>query len=94
MTRQASGVPKVKPPTPLIIAEHLPKDPTDLYNHVDAGWTAMKADPTHFPSPPATGELDTAVTNLGGALEAAPNGAPTDTAAVTAAVTAVRELWG
>jgi hypothetical protein len=94
MTRKASGVPKEKPPTPLIIAEHLPTAPADLYNHVNAGWTAMKADAAHFPSPPATGEMDTAVTNLGLALKAGPNGAPTDTAAVTAAATAVRELWG
>src|SRR5277367_2149336 len=94
MTRKASGVPKEKPPTPLIIAEHLPRAPADLYNHVDAGWTAMKADPTHFPSPPATTEMDTALTNLGTALKAVPNGAPTDTAAAKAAATAVRELWG
>ena len=94
MARKASGMPNENAPTPLIIAEHLPRDPADLYNHVDAGWTAMKADTTHFPSPPATGEMDTAVTNLGLALKAGPNGAPTDTAAVTAAATAVRELWG
>ena len=94
MTRQASGVPKAKPPTPLTIAEHLPRDPADLYNHVEAGWTAMKADTTHFPSPPATAELDTALTNLGAALKTVPNGAPTDTAAVKTAATTVRELWG
>jgi len=94
MTRKASGVPKEKPPTPLLIAEHLPRDPTDLYNHVDAGWTAMKADTAHFPSPPATTEMDTAIANLGTALKAVPNGSPTDTAAVKAAATAVRELWG
>lgn len=94
MARKASGVPKEKPPTPLVIAEHLPRDPTDLYNHVEAGWTAMKADTTHFPSPPATTEMDTAVTNLGVALKAVPNGAATDTAAVKAAATAVRSLWG
>jgi len=94
MVRKASGVPKEKPPTPLIIAEHLPRDPADLYNHIDAGWTAMKADTTHFPAPPATAELDTAVTNLATALKAVPNGAPTDTAAVKAAATTVRELWG
>jgi hypothetical protein len=94
MTRKASGVPKAKPPTPLTIAEHLPRDPADLHNHVAAGWTAMKADTTHFPAPPATGELDTAVTSLAGALKAKPNGTPADTAAVTAAVTAVRDLWG
>jgi hypothetical protein len=94
MTRKASGVPKAKPPTPLIIAEHLPRDPTDLYNHVGAGWIAMKADTTHFPSPTATTEMDTALTTLGTALKAVPNGAPSDTAAATAAATAVRELWG
>jgi hypothetical protein len=94
MARKATGVPKEKPPTPLIIAEHLPGNPADLYNHVNAGWAAMKTDAAHFPSPPATAEMDTAVTNLGSALKAGPNGAPTDTAAVTAAATAVRELWG
>jgi hypothetical protein len=94
MTRKASGVPRAKPPTPLIVAEHLPRKPTDLCNHVGAGWIAMKADTTHFPAPPATGELDTALTNLGESLKARPNGSPTDTAAVMAAVTAVRELWG
>jgi hypothetical protein len=94
MARKATGVPKENPPTPLIIAEHLPRDPADLYNHVNAGWTAMKADTTHFPSPPETAEMDTAVTNLGGALKAVPNGAATDTKAVKAAATAVRELWG
>ena len=94
MVRKASGVPKEKPPTPLIIAEHLPRDATDLYNHVDAGWTAMKADTAHFPSPPATSEMDTAVANLGAALKAVPNGTATDTAAVKAAATVVRELWG
>ena len=94
MARKASGVPKEKAPTPLVIAEHLPRDPADLDNHVNAGWTAMKADTTHFPSPPATAEMDTALTNLGAALKAVPNGAATDTAAVKAAATAVRELWG
>jgi hypothetical protein len=94
MVHKASGVPKEKAPTPLIIAEHLPRDPADLNNHISAGWTAMKADTTHFPTPPATGEMDTAVTNLGAALKAVPNGAATDTAAVKAAATAVRELWG
>ena len=49
MARKATGVPKEKSPTPLIIAEHLPRDPADLYNHIEAGWTAMKADTTHFP---------------------------------------------
>ncbi len=78
MTRKASGVPKEKPPTPLILAEHLPRDPAALYNHVDAGWTAMKADTTHVPSPPATTEMDTAITNLGVTLRVVPNGAPTD----------------
>ncbi len=94
MARKASGVPKEKEPTPLIIAEHLPKAPTDLYNHVNAGWTAMKADTTHFPAPPATAELDAALTGLGTALKAVPNGAATDTAAVKTAATTVRELWG
>ena len=94
MTRKASGVPKVKPPTPLIIAERLPREPAVLYNHVEAGWTAMKLDTTHFPSPPATTETDAALVSLGAALKAGPNGAPADTAAVTAAATAVRELWG
>ena len=84
----------MRQPAPLIIAEHLPRDPGDLENHVDAGWTAMKADTTHFPSPPATAELDTALTNLGTALKAVPNGAATDTAAVKTAATTVRELWG
>ena len=94
MARKASGVPKEKAPTPLIIAEHLPKAPTDLENHVNAGWTAMKADTTHFPAPPATSELDAALTGLGSALKTVPNGAATDTAAVRAAATTVRELWG
>ena len=94
MARKATGVPKEKPPTPLIIAEHLPRDPADLYNHVNAGWAAMKADAAHFPSPPATAEMDTALTNLGTALNVVPNGDPTDTATVKAAATAVRELWG
>ncbi len=94
MVRRATGVPKEKPPTPLIIAEHLPRDPADLYNHVEAGWTEMKADTAHFPAPPETAELDTALTNLGTALKAGPNGAPTDTAAVKTAATVVRELWG
>ena len=94
MVHKASGVPKEKQPTPLIIAEHLPRNPADLNNHVIAGWTAMKADTTHFPSPPATAEMDTAITNLGTALQVVPNGAATDTAAVKAAATAVRELWG
>ena len=94
MARKASGVPKAKPPTPLIIAEHLPRDPDELLNQVTAGWTAMKADPTHFPSPPETTAMDTAITNLGTALKAVPNGSPTETAAVTAAATSVRDLWG
>ena len=94
MVRKASGVPKEKPPTPLIIAEHLPRAPADLHNHVNAGWTAMKADATHFPSPPATAEMDTSVLDLGAALKAVPNGAATDTAAVKTAATTVRELWG
>ena len=94
MTRQASGVPQEKPPTPLIIAEHLPTDPAALGNHVEAGWAAMKADTAHFPAPPATATLDTALTNLGNALKAAPNGGPTDTATVKEAATVVRELWG
>jgi hypothetical protein len=94
MVRKASGVPKEKQPTPLIIAEHLPRNPADLNNHVIAGWTAMKADTTHFPSPPATAEMDTALTNLGTALKAVPNGAVSDTAAVRSAATAVRDLWG
>ena len=94
MGRKATGVPQAKAPTPLIIAEHLPRDPADLCNHVEAGWTAMKADTAHFPSPPATAELDTALTNLGGALKDVPNGAPTDTKAVKTAATVVRELWG
>ena len=94
MPRKASGVPKETPPTPLIIAEHLPKPLTDLSNHVGAGWTAMKLDTTHFPSPPATAELDTALTNLGAALKAVPNGSSTDTAEVKTAATTVRELWG
>ena len=94
MARKASGLPKERPPTPLIIAEHLPRSPADLEHHVGAGWTAMKADTTHFPSPPATTEMDTALTSLGTALMTTPNGAPTDAAAVRAAATAVRELWG
>ncbi len=94
MARKATGVPNEKPPTPLIIAEHLPRDPAQLVNHVEAGWTAMKLDTTHFPSPPATKALDDALANLAAALKAGPNGAPADTAAVTAAATAVRELWG
>ncbi len=94
MTRKASGVPRERPPTPLNIAEHLPTDPTDLDNHVEAGWAAMKLDTTHFPAPPATAELDTALTNLGNALKAVPNGGPTDTATVKATATVVRELWG
>ena len=94
MARKATGVPKEKPPTPLVIAEHLPEAPADLHNHVNAGWTAMKADAVHFPSPPETAEMDTALTNLGAALKAGPNGAPTDTAAVKAAATTVKELWG
>ncbi len=94
MAREASGVPQEKPPHPLIIAEYLPGDPAELYNHIDAGWAAMKLDMTHFPSPPATAELDTAVTNLRNALNAGPNGAPTDTAAVKEAAAAVKELWG
>ena len=94
MGRKATGVPRAKAPTPLIIAEHLPRDPADLYNHVEAGWTEMKADTAHFPSPPATAELDTALTNLVAALKAVPNGSSTDTAEVKTAATTVRELWG
>jgi hypothetical protein len=85
---------KQKQQTPLIIAEYLPDNPTDLYNHVEAGWTAMKADTTHFAAPPATSELDNGLTSLGTALKDVPNGAPTDTAAVKTAETTVRELWG
>ena len=54
----------------------------------------MKADTTHFPAPTETTELDNALTSLGAALKAVPNGAPTDTAAVKTAATTVRELWG
>ncbi len=94
MAQEATGPSKEKSPTPLIIAERLPRDPALLHIQVEAGWTAMKADTTHFPSPPETNEMDTALASLGAALEAGPNGAPTDTEAVTAAVMAVRELWG
>ncbi len=94
MPRKASGVPQEKLPTPLIIAEHLPTDPAALGYHVGAGWTAMKADTTHFPSPPETATLDTALTNLGNALNAVPNGGKTETATVKATATVVRELWG
>ena len=94
MARKATGIPKEKQPTPLIIAEHLPRTSAELYHHVDAGWAAMKADTTHFPAPPATAEMDTALTSLAAALKAGPNGAPTDTAAVKTAATALRELWG
>jgi hypothetical protein len=94
MARKATGVPKAKAPHPLIVAEHLPTDSSDLYNHVSAGWAGMKGDPAHFASPPATTELDAALVNLGTALKGAPNGGPVDTATVTTAATAVRELWG
>ncbi len=94
MARKATGIPKEKQPTPLIIAEHLPRASAELYHHVDAGWAAMKADTTHFPAPQATTEMDTALTSLAAALKAGPNGAPTDTAAVKTAATALRELWG
>ncbi len=94
MTRKASGVPQEKPPTPLIIAEHLPADPAALGYHVGAGWAAMKLDTAHFPAPPETATLDTALTNLGNALNAVPNGGKTETATVKATATVVRELWG
>jgi hypothetical protein len=78
----------------LIIAQHLPKDDAELYQHCEAGWTAMKADTAHFPSPPSGPAMDTALANLAAALKDEPNGGPTETAAVKAAATAVRDLWG
>jgi hypothetical protein len=93
MPRKASGIPKERPPRPLSIAEHLPADPVELNVHCAAGWTAMKADAQHFPSPPATAEMDTALTALDAALKAQPNGSHAQTAAVTAAATTVRGLW-
>jgi hypothetical protein len=94
MARKASGVPKQKPPRPLNVATHLPSDDEQLFTHCSAGWEAVKADPAHFPAPPVTAELDPALTTLGTALKAAPNGAPTDKAAVKTAAVKVRNLWG
>ncbi len=93
MPRKASGIPKERPPRPLVIAEHLPKDAVALNVHCTAGWTAMKADTQHFPTPPATAEMDMALTTLDAALKAKPNGSHAQIAAVTTAATTVRELW-
>ena len=54
----------------------------------------MKADTQHFPTPPATAEMDTALAGLDAALKAQPNGNHTQTAAVATAATTVRGLWG
>jgi hypothetical protein len=89
MPRKTSGAPR-----PLFLAEHLPAAPAGLNVHCTAGWTAMKADTQHFPAPPATAEMDTALASLDAALKAQPNGGHVETAAVTAAATEVRALWG
>jgi hypothetical protein len=93
MPRKASGIPRERPPRPLILAQHLPQDAVELNVHCTAGWTAMKADTAHFPTPPATAEMDTALSALDAALKAQPNGSHAQTAAVTAAATTVRGLW-
>ena len=94
MARKASGVPKPRPPSPLNIAQHLPANDAQLYEHCEAGWSTMKADTAHFTAPPSGPDMDTALTNLAAALKAEPNGGPIDTAAVKAAATAVCDLWG
>jgi hypothetical protein len=72
---------------------HLPKDDEQLFTHCSAGWSAMKADTAHFPSPPVADRLDTALTELGLALTAAATGGPTEKAAVKTAAIKVRGLW-
>jgi len=84
---------KPKPPHPLNVATHLPTDDEQLFTHCSAGWTAMKADTGHFPSPPMASQLDAALKALGDALTTAPNGGPVDRAAVKTAAAKVRGLW-
>jgi hypothetical protein len=72
---------------------HLPTDNEQLFTHCSAGWSAMKADTVHFPSPPMAAQVDAALTELGQALPAAANGGTTEKEAVKTAAIKVRSLW-
>jgi hypothetical protein len=93
MARRATGAPKKKPARPLNVAERLPSDDQELYNHCEAGWTAMQADTAHFASPPFGPAMDAALTGLSKALAAAPNGGPVEKEAVKTAATTLRGVW-
>jgi hypothetical protein len=94
MPRNATRAPKPKPPRPLNVATRMSQDDAQLYNDCSAGWAGVKADPTHFPSPPAAAEMDASLTALGSALKDVGTGGPAEKEAVRTAATKVRGLWG
>jgi hypothetical protein len=94
MARNATKVPKPKPPRPLIVSTRASRDDAQLYNDCSAGWAGVKADPTHFPSPPGATDMDASLTALGKALTETGTGGTTEKAAVRTEATKVRNVWG
>ncbi len=75
----------------LHVATKLPENnPAELYPHCLASWTAIKADKTHFATPPSIG-IDTDLAALNTALEDAPGGGVVETAAIVGAAEKVRQ---
>jgi hypothetical protein len=85
-----SGSPKKTAKGPRV-ALHLPNDAQGLYTRGVGIWSAIKADPTRFPTtyPPAA-EVDADLKALGAALQAAEGGNPSDKAALAVAADKVR----
>jgi hypothetical protein len=75
------------------VATRLSTDDAQLYNDCSAGWAGVKADPTHFPSPPSAAEMDASLTELGSALKVEGTGGTTEKESVRTAASKVRGLW-
>jgi hypothetical protein len=86
-----SGAPQKRTKGPRL-ALRLPRDAQGLHTRGLAIWSAIKADPAHFPNPyPPAAEVEADLAGLGDTLQAAEGGGPIEMAAQHGAANKVRQ---
>jgi hypothetical protein len=92
--KKKKGAGPKKPTRGIRVAAHLPPhDPVADYNQINASWTAIKNDATHFPNPPFGAEVDQEVAALGTAIQNAQGGDPAAVAEMHVAADKLKTTW-